>query len=74
MTTTLDKLILRSFKAFEATTEVRLKPFSVLVGPNGSGKSNFISFFKMLSWMTPGNLQVYVAKSGGRNRVINAAA
>jgi predicted ATPase len=50
-----------------------LDRINVLIGINGAGKSNLISFFKLLSWITPypGGLQIYVAKSGGANAILH---
>ena len=58
-----------SIKGFKSIKELDLdlSPINVLIGANGSGKSNFISFFKLLSWMMrlPGQLQFFVGQSGG---------
>jgi predicted ATPase len=60
-----------SIKGFKSIRELDLDlaPINVLIGANGSGKSNFISFFKLLNWMMrpSGQLQFFVAKSGGAN-------
>ena len=47
-----------------------------LVGPNGAGKSNFISFFKMLSYMvgSENGLQDFVVKYGGANSILHDGA
>jgi predicted ATPase len=58
-----------SIKGYKSIKELDLdlSPINVLIGANGSGKSNFISFFKLLSWMMrlPGQLQFFVGQSGG---------
>jgi predicted ATPase len=58
-----------SIKGYKSIKELSLdlSPINVLIGANGSGKSNFISFFKLLSWMmlSPGQLEFFVGKSGG---------
>lgn len=60
-----------SIKGFKSIKELDLdlSPINVLIGANGSGKSNFISFFKLLSWMMQptGQLQFFVGQSGGAN-------
>ena len=45
----------------------------MLIGPNGAGKSNFISFFRLLSWMlaAPGQLHEHVAKQGGASALLH---
>lgn len=50
--------------------ELELRPLNVFIGANGAGKSNLISFFKLLSEMQAGNLQNFVAKSGGASSLL----
>jgi predicted ATPase len=63
-----------SIKGFKSIKELDLdlSPINVLIGANGSGKSNFISFFKLLSWMmrSPGQLQLFVGQSDGANSLL----
>ena len=60
-----------SIKGYKSIKELDLdlSPINVLIGANGSGKSNFISFFKLLSWMmrSPGQLQYFIGQAGGAN-------
>ena len=65
MGATLTKLTLRGFKSIRVLEDFRPASLNILIGPNGAGKSNFISFFRMLSWMTTEALQMHVAQSGG---------
>jgi predicted ATPase len=76
---TLTKLELRGFK----TMTIRSLPddfefgrMNILIGANGAGKSNFISFFKMLSWMTGSDfgLEEFVARSGYANSLLHGGA
>jgi predicted ATPase len=57
-----------SIQGYKSIKKLDFTPSSlnVLIGANGAGKSNFISFFRMLSWMlgSPANLQEYIAKNG----------
>jgi predicted ATPase len=63
-----------SIKGFKSIKELDLdlSPINVLIGANGSGKSNFISFFKLLNRMmqSQGELQLFVAQSGGANSLL----
>jgi predicted ATPase len=63
-----------SIKGYKSIKELDLdlSPINVLIGANGSGKSNFISFFKLLSWMmrSPGQLQLFVGQSDGANSLL----
>jgi predicted ATPase len=69
----LQRLTLRGFKTVERFDDFQPQPISVLIGPNGAGKSNFISFFRLLSWMTtpPGNLQFHVGMQGGASAILH---
>jgi predicted ATPase len=73
----LTKLELSGFKTIRnLPDEFRFGQINVLVGANGAGKSNFISFFKMLSWMTGSDfgLGEFVARSGGANSLLHDGA
>lgn len=67
----LQKIKIQGYKSIR-DMELELAPINILIGANGSGKSNLISFFKLLRWMlqTPGQLQVFVGKSGGANALL----
>ena len=68
----LAKVTLRGFKSIGDLIELELKGKNVLIGANGAGKSNFISFFKLLNWMTFGlKLQEYIGISGGGNALLH---
>lgn len=73
MAATLDSLTVRGFKTVRNLENFAPGRITVLIGPNGAGKSNFVSFFRLLSWMmaTPGNLQVHVAESGGASSILH---
>jgi predicted ATPase len=68
----LTKLTLRGFKSIRELKDFEFRHLNVLIGANGAGKSNFISFFKMLNWMTPspGNLQYIIGHWGGANSLL----
>ena len=72
----LTRLELHGYKSIRHLTDLDLGPINVLIGANGAGKSNFISFFKLLNWMTPspGNLQFFVGKVGGANSLLHDGA
>lgn len=69
----LDAITLKGFKTIRELDNFSLGPLTVLIGPNGAGKSNFISFFRMLSWMLaePDHLQTHVAEQGGASRLLH---
>ena len=67
----LEKIQIKGYKSIQEMN-LKLTPLNVLIGANGVGKSNFISFFKLLRWMlqNPGQLQVFIGKSGGANALL----
>jgi predicted ATPase len=68
--TKLDKIKIQGFKSIR-DVEFELHNINILIGPNGAGKSNFIGAFKMLNNIVEQNLQVYVGKSGGAERLLH---
>jgi len=69
----LKNLTICGFKTIRELRDFQPGPISVLIGANGAGKSNFLSFFRLLSWMfaSPGDLQHHVAISGGAQRLLH---
>jgi predicted ATPase len=69
----LTRIILRGFKTIRSLNDFEPGDLTVLIGPNGAGKTNFISFFRMLSWIMtpPGQLQVHVAQQGGASVLLH---
>lgn len=69
----LDNITLKGFKTIEELSDFKPGSLTVLIGPNGAGKSNFISFFRMMSWMLadPDNLQLYVSQQGGASSLLH---
>ena len=63
--TRIKKIKIKGYKSIK-DLEINPNPnINILIGANGAGKSNFISFFRMLSWMiSTENFQNYVAKNG----------
>ncbi len=66
MRTRLKSLSVSGYKSIESLVDFPLSQVNILIGANGAGKSNFISFFRMLSWMmnNPGQLQDFIARYG----------
>ena len=62
----LTNIHLEGFKSITPLgQDIPIGDITVLLGANGVGKSNFISFFKMLNYMTKGtSLQSYIGESG----------
>ena len=69
----LESITLRGFKTIQGLEGFKPRSLTVLIGPNGAGKSNFISFFRMMSWMLadPANLQLFVGQQGGASKLLH---
>jgi predicted ATPase len=58
------------FKSIKNLQPLELRPTTILIGSNGAGKSNLISFLDLLRAIAAGNLQDYVARSGGAETLL----
>ena len=74
MMSELDYITIRGFRSIARIEKLELGDINVLIGPNGSGKSNFIGVFAFLHAIREGQLQDYVAKAGGADRVLHFGA
>ena len=50
---------------------IPINDITILLGANGAGKSNFISFLKMVNYMTSGALQNFVGQSGTSDTLLH---
>ncbi len=66
----LDRIQIAGFKSIRDQT-LELRPLNVLIGANGAGKSNFIEVFRLLHEIVSQNLQLFVARSGGADRLLH---
>ena len=67
----IKNLTIHGFKSIRRLDEFPLTDLNVLIGANGSGKSNFVSYFRMLSELVEGRLQIWIAKQGGADRILS---
>ncbi len=76
MRNSISRITIKGYKTIADLTDFQPGALTVLIGANGAGKSNFISFFRLLSWMlvSPGNLQQYVGEQGGANMLLHDGA
>ena len=65
----ITKLSIRGYKSIE-NQEVSLDKINILIGGNGIGKTNFISVFDLMRSLYDRNLQAYVLKKGGANKLL----
>jgi predicted ATPase len=66
----LDQIQVAGFKSIRDQT-LDLRTLNVLIGANGAGKSNFIEAFRLLNEIVNQNLQLFVAQSGGADRLLH---
>jgi predicted ATPase len=67
----LKHIQLQGYKSIK-DLDLELRNINILIGANGAGKSNLISFFQLVNNITiyPGNLELFVAISGGANSLL----
>lgn len=68
---TISKITVSGFKSIDRRQEVELAQLNIVLGANGAGKSSFVAFFKMLSEMMRGDLQVWAGVQGGADRLFS---
>jgi predicted ATPase len=66
----LTQITVRGYKSIKDQT-LDLRRLNVLIGGNGVGKSNLISVFGFLRRIYDGELQTYVATTGGSNGILH---
>ncbi len=66
----LDTITIKGFKSIASIEKLKLGPINVIIGPNGSGKSNFIGVFSFLHAIRAGQLQDYVVRAGGADKLL----
>jgi predicted ATPase len=64
-------LSISGFKSIRKMDGLSLSNLNVLIGANGAGKSNFVAYFRMLSELVEGRLQVWASKQGGADRILS---
>ena len=64
-------ITINGFKSIRQLERFELRHLNILIGSNGSGKSNFVSYFRMLTEMVEGRLQLWVRQQGGADRILS---
>ena len=67
----IHKLSISGFKSIRKMENLHLSNLNVLIGANGAGKSNFVAYFRLLSELVEGRLQVWASKQGGADRILS---
>lgn len=66
----LETLRVRNFRSIRDQL-LKLRNLNVFIGGNGSGKSNLIGAFDLLRHIASQELQLYVGRAGGANRLMH---
>jgi predicted ATPase len=66
----LQTLTVMGYKSIRALDKLELRDLNIVIGPNGAGKSNFVSLFRFLGRLAREELQDYVVKQGGLNKIL----
>lgn len=67
----LQALTIVGYKSIRAVRDLELRDLNIVVGPNGAGKSNLVGLFRLLGRLAREELQDYVAKQGGLNKILH---
>ncbi len=67
----LDWITVEGFKSIKSIERLPMSPINVLIGSNGIGKTNFLETFHFLNAIRAGELQEYVARAGGAEKVLH---
>lgn len=65
----LNRIVVKGFKSIKSLN-LQLGQLNIFIGANGSGKTNFIQLFRLLNQIVNGNLQLYVGKRGGSEKLL----
>lgn len=60
----LNRILIRSFKAFGELQDVPLGPFTLIVGPNGAGKTSVLQAIELLGMLVRGTLSQALEQRG----------
>jgi predicted ATPase len=66
----LQTLTIKGYKSIRALESLQLRDLNIIIGQNGAGKSNFISIFRFLAQLAREELQDYIVKQGGINKLL----
>lgn len=67
----LQRLTVKGYKSIRSIDGLRLSDLNIVIGQNGVGKSNFVSLFRFLARLAREELQDYIVKQGGVNKILH---
>jgi predicted ATPase len=66
----IQRISIKGYKSIQLLEGLELRDINIIIGQNGAGKSNFIGLFRMLSRIVREELQNYVIKNGGIEKIL----
>lgn len=66
----LQTLTVKGYKSIREIKQLDLDNLNIVIGQNGAGKSNFVSLFRFMARLAREELQDYVIKQGGVNKIL----
>lgn len=67
----LQRLTVKGYESIRSMDGLKLGDLNIIIGPNGAGKSNFVGLFRFLARLAREELQDYIVKRGGLNKVLH---
>jgi predicted ATPase len=67
----LQTLTVKGYKSIRSIDGLELRDLNIVIGANGAGKSNFVSLFQFLARLAREELQDYVVKQGGLEKILH---
>lgn len=64
-------ITIKGFKSIRSIEDFPLRPINLLIGANGSGKSNFLEAFVFLGAADAGEIDSYVKRYGGADKLLH---
>jgi predicted ATPase len=64
-------ITIKGFRSIRSIENLPLRPVNLLIGSNGSGKSNFLEAFILLGAADAGELDSYVLRYGGADKLLH---
>src|ERR1700744_5049644 len=66
----LKELTVKGYKSIRSIERLPLRDLNVVIGANGVGKSNFVSLFQFLARVARNELDDFVIKQGGLEKIL----
>lgn len=67
----IQNLQLRGYESIRGLKDLALDDINIVIGQNGAGKSNFVGIFRFLARLVREELQAFVTKQGGLQKILH---